>query len=142
MMDRQIQFRAKRIGDGQWVFGSFVLDAANSPRIASVDSSGRGLDFHEVEADTVGQFANLQDAVGVEIYEGDILATHGTDNSLKYVVKQDPETLGLSAYLGAQANLLIGKRRYWRVIGNIHDKEKVIGDGSASTSEGNADISQ
>jgi uncharacterized phage protein (TIGR01671 family) len=77
-MKRQIKFRGKRIGDGDWVFGYLThLTGMHKTCIKSdgyyiSDEQGRQ-PIHLVEESTVGQFTGLLDKNGKEIYEGDIV---------------------------------------------------------------------
>lgn len=63
-----VKFRGKRKDNGEVAFGSLVFDAINNPRIAVIDYSGDGLDFHKVIPETVGMFTTLLDKNGKEIY--------------------------------------------------------------------------
>ena len=83
-MSREILFRGRKCRNniGDWVEGGFTPDAIGNPRITTVDSSGAGLEFHEVIPETVGQFTGLRDnkrtkefPEGQRIFEGDIVTT-------------------------------------------------------------------
>ena len=64
---RVIKFRGKRIKDGKWVYG--YLSAKS--QITTTLSSEYGNANHLVDSDTVGQFIELEDENGTEVYEGD-----------------------------------------------------------------------
>lgn len=69
-MGREIKFRAwEMFGQGKWVYGFvssnwedwFISDAGGSATLVDMES--------------IGQFTGLEDAIGQEIYVGDILET-------------------------------------------------------------------
>ena len=76
---REILFRGKRIGTGEWIYGSLVR-FPNDNEIGTIvlfeeeDSSGCIVGNHyEVDLNTVGQYTGLVDKYEKKIFEGDIV---------------------------------------------------------------------
>lgn len=127
-MKREIKFRAKNIDNNKWVCGSFVLDAKGGCRIATVDSSGKGLNFHYVIPKTVGQFTGLLDKNGREIYEGDILTIDSISANTHVVFIDGCFWLSYDEKDNEQILPLYSETKFnvWKVIGNIHENQKML----------------
>lgn len=73
-MNRKIIFRGKTIATGEWVFGDLEQRRATSRVfIHQYNDDGTYKGQAEVMPGTVGQFCNMQDHDGHDIYEGDMV---------------------------------------------------------------------
>lgn len=76
---RNIKFKAKRLDNGEWIIGSFVvmkIPALSKTTIGIVVAGGATL--HEVDPSTVCQFTGLKDCEGKEVWDHDLLQSQGS----------------------------------------------------------------
>lgn len=74
MKTENIKFKAKRLDNGEWIIGSFVvmkIPALSKKTIGIVASDGATL--HEIDPSTVCMFTGLTDCKGNEIFEHDLI---------------------------------------------------------------------
>lgn len=76
-MNRTIKFRGKRIDNGEWVYGSLVVEENKYYIALSINDNIKRDDYDvymlEVIPETIGQFTGLYDNTKKEIYENDIV---------------------------------------------------------------------
>lgn len=124
---REIRFRGKRVNDGEWVYGD-LLRMHGVPYIYP-DPAPNGWDEYEVIPDTVGQFTDLLDKNGKEIYEGDIVAN---DFGNAYIVNMAVEwcTDGYWALHEIDGDdtmhFVADYLKEIELIGNIHDNPELL----------------
>ena len=91
---KEIKFRGKRVDNGEWVYGSLVIQKYNKINKYYIIDSGfiscEFAFFEEVNPETVGQFVGLKDSKGIEIYERDIVRFL---DDMRYVVSKEKEYL-------------------------------------------------
>ena len=124
---REIKFRGK-YGNNPWLYGSLVTKNRNNNGIQERNSSVTIL----VDDGSIGQYTGMNDSMGKEIYEGDIVRTSDNDDELA-VVEWDDEDLRFTVTHGNVVNGL-GEGYYSReveVVGNIYDDPELLG-GDAS----------
>ncbi len=139
---REIEFRGKRIGNGEWLVSKTVVRADGGFFLALPDAEvygdygnkegvthlccNRGF-LAEVSPETVGQYTGLKDKNGKKIYEGDVISTSDGE----YIVKWDEEEAQL-VMISTGPGTSIVKEFNWfdaahgEVIGNIHDNPELV----------------
>lgn len=132
---REIKFRGRHLRlpglYGDWIYGSLYSDGANDNEPIIIERVGTGK-YYPVDPATVGQFTELFDRNGKEIYEGDILRfappLRWEDDERRvgvvvfkyyaFVVKYDDTSTGLFTLAADEAP--------YTIIGNIHDSPELL----------------
>lgn len=144
---REIKFRAKRVDDGEWIYGARLFTGCDLVIVTSDDidnfSSYRGgrIGFSvvssKVDPDTVGQFTGLKDKNGQDIYDGDIMHIHCDDDvepiEIKFGDYDDGTGSGVfeyhnGFYLDLICDYAIGinfLNSNSVILGNIHDNPEL-----------------
>ena len=128
-MQRTINFRGKRVDNGEWVYGYFTK---YSP-VAKGSIIETDIDDFQVIPETVGQFTGLTDKNGKEIYEGDICkvlySSIGFQIDVMGVVYWGDWSMSYQIYLlpNQDEYKLADYKSDIEVIGNIHDNPELLG---------------
>lgn len=133
MKIENIKFKAKRLDNGEWVYGSLIRSTAGVKEKAYiVDSFSSMSDYSVVCIDpsTICQFTGLKDCKGKEIWEGDMLSNVTNDSPdgivvFKYgafslLAKNGRDFCVALTYLLSEKDSL----NRFKVVGNKFDKEK------------------
>lgn len=128
---RNIKFKAKRLDNGEWIIGSFVvmkIPALSKTTIGIVAAGGATL--HEVDPSTVCQFTGLKDCEGNEVWNHDLLRSPCREEGSIYEVSWGKEDGGFIVKESVSGGRLLSylcpvlTQFKFKVIGNKFDKEK------------------
>lgn len=131
MKIEDIKFKAKRLDNGEWIIGSFVLmkiPALCKTTIGIVAAGGATL--HEVDPSTVCQFTGLKDCEGNEVWNHDLLRSPCREEGSIYEVSWGKEDGGFIVKESVSGGRLLSylcpvlTQFKFKVIGNKFDKEK------------------
>jgi uncharacterized phage protein (TIGR01671 family) len=128
---RDILFRAKRIDNGEWVYGYYIkthdyLDNREIHLIVRIDSTSfpanEITDVNEVNLETLGQYTGLTDKNGVKIFEGDICHFYGGEYysgywEINYTGKIE---------IDADSLWYLDNAEFVEIIGNVYDNSELL----------------
>lgn len=115
---REILFRGKRVGNGEWVEGGYYENNTGKYIISPAFVA------HLIIPETVGQYTGLTDMNGRKIFEGDIVKY---DKELHPVVYEPDEGMfelrsdEFVADFSCMDSLI-----FCEVVGNIHDNPELL----------------
>ena len=114
---RKIKFRG-RDRDGKWYFGNLKV-REDDPTWATVAA-------WIVDPETVGEFTDLQDSEGVDVFEGDIIQNADHLKEIYEVAMIDGAFRILEeGFKGEDLYWTLGHGNF-KVIGNIHDNPELL----------------
>lgn len=128
-ISRQIKFRGRRLKDGAWINGCYILNRGEhfiAPD--GIQPPGATAWDFEVDLTTVGQFTGLIDDCGADIYEGDILAAEDLDRSVTVCVKF---MCGGFRFVDCEGTAyFFDEFGHMAIIGNVHDNPELLKGGN------------
>ncbi len=136
---RQIKFRGKRLDNGEWIVGDLLQSNEGSVYIGIhgqyVDDGYHFNDMYDrtlyVDEETIGQFTDILDKNGKEIWEGDIV--HFVNPGLGYDLISPVIFEHGDFCMMKNKNYLIPMGNFsdvvFEVIGNIHDNPEMLKGG-------------
>ena len=137
-MNREILFRGKSIGTGEWLYGylfNYGLTAPSNVPCISVcvpKSWKEAYNLYVVYPDTIGQYTGLKDKNRKKIFEGDIIES----NDYRHIVMYNEDLGGFCSSNVKYPEDLCGINQQWinecskLVIGNVIDNPEIVKGGS------------
>lgn len=133
-MNREIKFRAKRVGTKEWVYGTPQQDEEGilscivsfEPDRILEPFRDYNLTWYDVIPETIGQFTGLTDKNGVEIYEGDLIVPRfiHDSNTIGQVIFNNGTFLFQRLTKEKETTRLYDPMISLEVIGNIYEEKQ------------------
>lgn len=143
---REILFKAKRIDNSEWIegylfdngfegeekkyfIGGLIIEKYNGTACDEWDITG--IDFCEIDPETLCQFTGLCDKNGKKIWENDILMAH-LDESYPEDATYETVEWGVAGWVGHEANSIDRQyldefdTKYYEVVGNTFDNPELL----------------
>ncbi|HAK1118253.1 TPA: hypothetical protein H1595_002339 [Listeria monocytogenes] len=139
---REIEFRGKRIDNGEWVYGNLMQFEDSATFIFADERKGASTltyahfiinNMHAIDEKTIGQYTGLKDKNGNKIFEGDVVkwgdTLGGEERPIRIAtVKINPDiqfdsnvgifNYGQFAYKNTE--------KFLTILGNIHDNPEYL----------------
>lgn len=122
---RDYEFRGKKIGTGEWLYGNLFNDGAEDYIIPKTLLGFDDLENCQVDLNTIGEWTCLRDKEGTKVYEGDIVEYQG----FKYLVIRNTDYACFSfRSINIVTPDMIGLAldRQTKVIGNKYDNPDLL----------------
>ena len=118
---RTIKFRAKRIYNGEWVYGHY-FEASSIHYI--VQKEGNTQETYIIDESTLGQFTGQHDEKDNDVVEGDILHVDGLGNGeVLYLCGTFKVKL---QHINYSLEEMKNSFTYHEVIGNVTDNKELL----------------
>ena len=126
---REILFRGKTIGNGEWVEGYYYKAkyCRTDDELCDYITVPHPKEYNEpsshyiVNPETVGQYTGLKDKNGTKIFEGDIVLLKGDEEP--YQVVYDNDLTSFIGRAGARSTIFDYGVAEFKVVGNIYDNK-------------------
>lgn len=127
---REILFKAKRISDGQWVYGNLFVDDKSEKAEILCGYTNYRLAW-EVDTETISQYIGLCDKNGRKIWENDIVTKNNRFGKVVYGEKNCECCNGVYGWtfehIGRYSTVVdIREQNTVEVVGNIFDNEEFL----------------
>ncbi|EMK4457367.1 TPA: hypothetical protein RF372_000596 [Listeria monocytogenes] len=137
---REIEFRGKRIDNGEWIYGNLMQFEDSATFIFADERKGASTltyahfiinNMHAIDEKTVGQYTGLKDKNGKKIFEGDIVInSKGQIGYIAFLIQEADFVVVLknSDYsLGHRnTNECYERATHHKIIGNIHENPELM----------------
>ncbi|EHZ2232501.1 hypothetical protein K5L91_002425 [Listeria monocytogenes] len=135
---REIEFRGKRIDNGEWVYGNLMQFEDSATFIFADERKGASTltyahfiinNMHAIDEKTIGQYTGLKDKNGKKIFEGDIV-------NCKFFDRMVGDIAGVINFIDCvwAVSDFKNKRLYQlidvdniEIIGNMHENPDLLG---------------
>lgn len=119
---RGIKFRAKRIDNGDWVYGYLTRSSKDGSYRIEKFKGDEFITLDTVTEETVGQFTGMKDKNGKDIYEGDITEENAIQSYVYY--NEEEACFAGKDVIPGECECWISKTS--EIIGNLYDNPDLL----------------